>query len=74
MKYATVEYVVASFPHPILPTVQGEPDYQTLHAIRKLLQSNARSIDTHLGGGALGYLGLIVSDSAYAIIAPTCAN
>jgi hypothetical protein len=51
MKYATVEDVIASFPHPILPSVQGEPDYQTIHAIRKLLQANARAIYTHLGGG-----------------------
>jgi hypothetical protein len=70
MKYATVEVVISSFPHPILPTVQGEPDYQTIHAIRKLLQANARAIDTHLGGGALGHLGLIVSDASYAMVAP----
>jgi hypothetical protein len=70
MKYAVVQYVIASFPHPILPTVQGEPDYQTIHAIRKLLQANARAVDTHLGGGALGHLGLIVSDVSYAMIAP----
>jgi hypothetical protein len=71
MKYATIEDILASFPHPILPTVQGEPDYQTIHAIRKLLQANAREIDTHLGGGSLGHLGLIVSDAAYSIIATT---
>jgi hypothetical protein len=74
MKYATLEDVVASFPRPILPTVQGEPDYQTIHATRKLLQANARAIDTHLGGGALGHLVLIISDAAYAIIAPTDEN
>jgi hypothetical protein len=68
MKYATVEEVIASFPHPILPTVQGEPDYQIIHAIRKLLQANARAIDTHLGGGSLGHLGLIVSDASYAMV------
>jgi hypothetical protein len=33
-----------------------------------------RAIDTHLGGGALGHLCLIVSDAAYAIIAPTGKN
>jgi hypothetical protein len=71
MKYATLEDVVASFPHPILPTVQGDPDYQTIHDIRKLLQANARAIDTHVGGGALGHLGLIFSDAAYAIVALT---
>jgi hypothetical protein len=71
MKYSTVDAVMASFPRPILPTVQGEPDYQTIHAIRKFLQANSRAIDTHLGGGILGHLGLIISYAAYAIIAPT---
>jgi phage gp36-like protein len=70
MKYATVEDVIARFSHPILPAVQGEPDYQTIHAIWKLLQANSRAIDTHLGGGTLGHLGLIVSDASYAMISP----
>jgi hypothetical protein len=69
MKYATVEDIVAIFPHPILPKVQGETDYQTIHTIRKLLQANTRSIDTHSGVGALEQLVIIVSDSEYAIIA-----
>jgi hypothetical protein len=71
MKYATVEDVMASFTHPVLPTVQGEPYYQTIHATRKFLQSNSREIDTHLGGGTLGHLGFIISDASYAMIAPT---
>jgi hypothetical protein len=71
MKYSTVEAVMASFPHKILPTVQGEPDYQAIHATRKFLQANLRAIDTHLGRGTLGHLGLIISDAAYAMIAPT---
>jgi phage gp36-like protein len=70
MKYATVEDVIASFPHPVPPTVQGEPDYQTIYAIRKSLQANSRAIDTYLGGGTLGHLGLIVSDASYAMIYP----
>jgi hypothetical protein len=71
MKYATVEDVIASFPHPVLPTVQGEPDYQTFHTTRKFLQANSRAIDTHLGGGTLGNLGLIISDASYTMISPT---
>jgi hypothetical protein len=70
MKYATVEDIIASLPHPVLPTVQGEPDYQIIHASRKLLQGNSRAIDTHLGGGTLGHLGLIVSYASYAMISP----
>jgi hypothetical protein len=71
MKYSTVEEVMVRFSHPVLPTVQGEPDYQTIHATRKFLQANSRAIDTHLGGGTLGNLGLIISDASYAMISPT---
>jgi hypothetical protein len=74
MNHSTVEEVMASFSHPILPTVEGEPDYQTIHATRKFLQANSRAIDTHLGGGTLGHLGLIISDSSYAIIDPPTAE
>jgi hypothetical protein len=49
MKYCTVEDVLAIFPQPILPSVEGDPDYQTIHAARKFLQANSRAIDTHLG-------------------------
>jgi hypothetical protein len=71
MKYATVKNIMSRFIHPVLPTVQGEPDYQTIHATRKLIQANSRTIDTHLGGGTLGHLGLIISDVSYAMISPT---
>jgi hypothetical protein len=74
MKYSTVDDVMASFPHPILPTVEGEPDYQTIHATRKFLQAKSRAINTHLGGGTLGRLGLIISDSSYEMIAPPTAE
>jgi hypothetical protein len=71
MKYATFEDVIVRFPHPVPPTVQGEPDYQTIHAARKFLQPNSRAIDTNLGGGTMSHLGLIISDESYAIIART---
>jgi hypothetical protein len=71
MKYTTFEDVLASFPHPVLATVEGEPDYQSIHATRKFLQANSRAIDTHLGGGTLGHLGLIILDASYDMIALT---
>jgi hypothetical protein len=61
---------MASFPHPVLPTVQGEPDYQTIHATRKFLQANSPAINTHFGGGTLGHVGLVISDTSYAMISP----
>jgi hypothetical protein len=74
MKYSTAEDVMASFPHPILPTVEGEPDYQTIHTTRTFLQANSRAIDTHLGGGTLAHLSLIISDTPYSNIAPPTAG
>jgi hypothetical protein len=74
MKYSTIEDVMESFPHQILPTVEGEPDYQTIHATRKFIQANSQAIDTHLGGGTLGHLRLIISDASYSIIAPPTAG
>jgi hypothetical protein len=68
MKHATLEDVIYSFPHPVLPSVTGEPDYHTLHAIRKMLRDSARSIDNHLGWGVFGHLGVIISDAAYEMI------
>jgi hypothetical protein len=68
MNNSAVEDVIASFPRHILPTVQGEPDYHTIHAIRKFLRANSRSGKTHLGGGALSHLGIIVSIAAYTIV------
>jgi hypothetical protein len=65
MEYSTAEDVLASFPHPILPPVEGDPDYQTINTTRKFLQANSRAIDTHLDGGTLGHLVLIISDVFY---------
>jgi hypothetical protein len=65
---------MASFPHPILPQEEGEPDYQTINATRKFLQVDSRAIGTHLGGGTLGHLGLIISDVSYSNIAPPTAD
>jgi hypothetical protein len=74
MKYSTVEDVLASFPHPNIPIVEGEPDSQTINTFRKFLQANSRAIDTPLGGGTLGHLGLIISDFSYSKIAPPTAE
>jgi hypothetical protein len=71
MNHATVEDSNTSFPYPILPTVYWELDYHTIHAIHKLLQANARTINTHLGGGAMIQLVIIVSDAAYPVVSPS---
>jgi hypothetical protein len=45
--------------------------FQHFRVSRITKQSTQPVIDTHLGGGTLGHLGLIISDAFYAMIAPT---
>jgi hypothetical protein len=62
MKHATVEDIITSLPHPILPIVLP---YNSCHP-----QAKAHAIDSHLAGGALGHLGILVSVAAYTVVAP----
>jgi hypothetical protein len=70
MQYATVKNVMDSFPHPVLRKIQVESDYQTIHTTRKFLQVNSQEIKTHLVGGTLENLGLIILDASNDIISP----
>lgn len=57
------------FPSPT--RITGEPTYATLKTLAKELRANAGSVETNLGGGDHGYLGLVVSDEDYAAICAT---
>jgi hypothetical protein len=49
-------------------------NYQLLlncNKVHRALQANAGAIVTHLGGVALGHLGIIVSVATYAVVAPS---
>ena len=65
---ATPEQLIASFPHPDLPPIEGQPTYEKIAAIKSLLAANAASIQTTRGGGDNGYLGILLSPAVYATI------
>ena len=44
---------------------------KSLKRLKNELRANASSVDTDLGGGDHGYLGLVLTDVEYANIAPT---
>ena len=48
--------------------MQGEPSYKSIKQVEKLIIENAAAIHTNLGGGNLGYIGLVVSPAKYLII------
>ena len=66
----SVEDVANAFPTAVTK-ITGEPNYESLKNSKDELKANAASIPTTLGGGTHGYLGLILSSTAYATIAAT---
>jgi hypothetical protein len=49
--------------------VTGEPTFEDLKVIRRLLNTNAMSVSSYVGGGRHGHLGIIVTNEEYFSIA-----
>jgi hypothetical protein len=64
-----VDTIIASFTNKI-PKIQGAPDFSSISELKQLLGANAAEKDMTLGGGANGYLGLILTAAQYNTIAP----
>lgn len=63
-----VEDIVASFPHPNVPKMEGESTYKTMKEIEKILITNALSFELELGEGKHSYLGLVIKIARYQTI------
>ena len=63
--------IVAKLPVKTLPTIQGEPDYETINQMVQTLYGNAASLSTTSGGGAHGHIGLIMTQALYATLTAT---
>ena len=57
------------FEHKIIENIAGEPTFTTLHQLLRLLKANACSVPCSLGGGGHGYVEMLVSATAYNILA-----
>ena len=61
--------ILDSFPE--VPTkISGQPTYSTLKQLQDVLKTNTASVDTVLGGGTYGHLGLILPAHVYDQIVP----
>ena len=65
-----IDYATTYFPYNTPTPIQGEPTYKALKRLKNELRANASSVDTDLGGGDHGYLGLVLTDEEYAKVAP----
>jgi hypothetical protein len=65
---STLDELIAGFPHSYLPKVTGEPTFEDLKVILRLLNTNAMSIASYEGGGRNGHLGIIMINEEYFVI------
>lgn len=63
--FTPIDYANAYFPTPILPKIVGKPTYEKLRELKKHLKANAANVQSDLGGGAFGHLGLVLDDATY---------
>ena len=68
---APVDYRQSHFEFPVLSKIIGEPSYEMILSVLNELKANAQTVHSTLGGGAHGYLGLLVSAPQYALISAT---
>jgi hypothetical protein len=69
MTESTPDELIAGFPHSSLPKVTGEPTFEDLKVIRRILNTSAMSIASYEGGGRHGHLGIIMTNEEYFAIA-----
>jgi hypothetical protein len=69
MMASTPDELIEGFPHSSLPKVTGEPTFEDLKVIRRLLNTNAMIISAYKGRGRHGHLGIIMTNEEYFAIA-----
>jgi hypothetical protein len=69
MTASTPDELIVGFPHSYHPKVAGEPTFEDLKVIRRLLNTNAMSVASHEGGGRHRHLGIIMTNEEYFTIA-----
>jgi hypothetical protein len=69
MTASTPDELISGFPHSSLLKVTGEPTFEDLKVIRRLLNTNAMSVSSYVGGGRHGHLGIIMTNEDYFAIA-----
>jgi hypothetical protein len=67
----SVKSLIESFPHPSIPSIEGQPTYESITDITRLRNANAASVQTDLGGGKHGHLSLTVSTAVFAMLSAT---
>ena len=71
VKPTSVDDIVTKLLTKILPPIPGKPDYDCISQHNQLMYGNAGTLPTKLGGGAHGYVGLIMKATLYVTLSST---
>jgi hypothetical protein len=69
MTASTPDELIAGLPHSSLPKVTGEPTFEDLKVIRRLLNTQAMTVSSYVGGGRHGHVRIIMTNEEYFAIA-----
>ena len=71
MTTGNVDYAASYFKYKTPTPIHGAPTNKTLKRLKHELRANSSSVESDLGGGDHGYLGLILNNGEYATASPT---
>ena len=71
MASGAVDYAASYFKYKSPTPIIGAPTNKTLKRLKQELRANASSVESDLGGGDHGYLGLVLDDVEYAAVSAT---
>ena len=71
MSLGKIDYISLYFKYKTPTLIRSEPTNKILKRLKLELQANASSVETDLGGGNHGYLGLVLTNAEYATISHT---
>jgi hypothetical protein len=70
MSDSQINYRENYFQHPLLTTINGNQTYSNLAKLKKECKANSKSVQSTLGGGNQGHLGLVSSVLTYKCVSP----
>ena len=68
---SNINYKYTFFDQANLTHIRGKPTFETLHKLWNVIKEHSKAVYSNLGGGAHGNLGLVLTESQYALISPT---
>ena len=68
---SNIDYAQTYFKYPTPTPITGEPTNKALKRLKNKLRVNASSVESDLGGGDHGYLGLVLTDAEYQNVSAT---